>query len=71
MHPDLPLGSDLDGTIGGWKGIAQAMGYSDRNSVRALAKREDDPLPVRRRGKGVMVLRSELYAWLKRQPMVG
>jgi hypothetical protein len=52
--------------IDGWKGIAAALGRSDR-WCQSMAVRTDDRLPVFKVGGIVRLKRSDLVAWLARQ----
>jgi len=49
-----------------WKGIAHALGRSER-WCRYMARRTSDPLPVFKVGGIVRLTASDLDAWLSRQ----
>lgn len=57
-----------DSCLGGWKAICALLGCA-KGTAKTLARRGHDPLPVRRAGRGVYVVRSEVFEWLRRQPM--
>lgn len=49
-----------------WKGIAHALGRSER-WCRYMARREEDPLPIFKVGGIVRLNQSDLEGWLDRQ----
>jgi hypothetical protein len=49
-----------------WKGIAHALGRSER-WCRYMAQRSDDPLPVFKVGGIVRLTQPDLESWLRRQ----
>lgn len=49
-----------------WKGIAYAIGRSER-WCRYMARREDDPLPVFKVGGIVRLNQGDLEEWIERQ----
>ena len=49
-----------------WKGIAFALGRSER-WCRYMARRDEDPLPVFKVGGIVRLNADDLQAWLERQ----
>jgi len=58
--------NDLTDFVETWKGIAHALGRSER-WCRYMARREEDPLPVFKVG-GIVRLNSEdLDGWIRRQ----
>lgn len=56
----------MDSFVETWKGIAHALGRSER-WCRYMARRDDDPLPVFKVGGIVRLNREDLEAWLARQ----